>query len=60
MSTLAHPSADFPRQPKVSFEVPEGWEPAHAPGTRMAVRLPGVAAFGECDGVGVGAGSSGT
>ena len=40
MSTLAYPSADFPGQPSVSLEVPEGWEPAHAPGTTMAARLP--------------------
>jgi hypothetical protein len=45
MSTLAYPSADFPGQPSVSFEVPEGWEPAHAPGTTMAARLPRAGAF---------------
>ena len=36
MSTLAYPSADFPGQPSVALEVPDGWEPAHAPGTTMA------------------------
>lgn len=40
MSTLAYPSADFPGQPSVALEVPDGWEPAHAPGTTMAARLP--------------------
>ena len=45
MSTLAYPSADFPGQPSVALEVPEGWEPAHAPGTTMAARLPREGAF---------------
>lgn len=45
MSTLAYPSADFPGQPSVALEVPEGWEPVHAPGTTMAARLPRVDAF---------------
>src|SRR3954470_11598491 len=40
MPTLAYPSADFPGQPSVSLEVPDGWEPAHAPGTTLAARLP--------------------
>jgi hypothetical protein len=45
MSTLAYPSADFPGQPSVALEVPEGWQPAHAPGTTMAARLPRDGAF---------------
>jgi len=45
MSTLAYPSADFPGQPSVALEVPEGWEPAHAPGTTMAARLPREGSF---------------
>ena len=45
MSTLAYPSADFPGQPSVALEVPEGWEPVHAPGTTMAARLPRADAF---------------
>ncbi len=40
MSTLAYPSADFPGPPSVALEVPDGWEPAHAPGTTLAARLP--------------------
>ncbi|GAA2740196.1 hypothetical protein GCM10009868_01460 [Terrabacter aerolatus] len=40
MTTLAYPSADFPGQPSVALEVPDGWEPAHAPGTTLAARLP--------------------
>jgi hypothetical protein len=45
MSTLAYPSADFPGQPSVALEVPEGWEPVHAPGATMAARLPREGAF---------------
>jgi hypothetical protein len=45
MSTLAYPSADFPGQPSVALDVPEGWEPVHAPGTTMAARLPREGAF---------------
>ena len=45
MTTLAYPSADFPGQPSVALEVPDGWEPAHAPGTTMAARLPREGAF---------------
>ena len=45
MSTLAYPSADFPGQPSVALDVPEGWEPVHAPGTTMAARLPRDGAF---------------
>jgi hypothetical protein len=45
MSTLAYPSDDFPGQPSVALEVPEGWEPVHAPGTTMAARLPREGAF---------------
>lgn len=45
MTTLAYPSADFPGQPAVTLDVPEAWEPAHAPGTTMAARLPREGAF---------------
>ena len=45
MSTLAYPSDDFPGQPSVALEVPEGWEPVRAPGTTMAARLPREAGF---------------
>ena len=45
MSTLAYPSAAFPGQPSVALEVPDGWEPAHAPGTTMAARLPREGSF---------------
>jgi hypothetical protein len=45
MSTLAYPSADFPGLPAVALEVPEEWEPVHAPGTTMAARLPRQGAF---------------
>ncbi|HET9632816.1 MAG TPA: hypothetical protein VFP73_10475 [Terrabacter sp.] len=45
MTTLAYPSADFPGQPAVTLDVPQGWEPAHAPGTTMAARLPREGAF---------------
>ena len=45
MTTLAYPSADFPGPPAVALEVPDGWEPAHAPGTTMAARLPRSDAF---------------
>ncbi len=40
MTVLAYPSADFPGLPAVALEVPEEWEPVHAPGTTMAARLP--------------------
>jgi hypothetical protein len=45
MSTLAYPSADFPGHPSVALEVPDGWEPAHAPGTTLAARLPREGGF---------------
>src|SRR3954469_17418074 len=45
MPPLASPSADFPGQPSVSLEVPDGWEPAHAPGTTLAARLPREGTF---------------
>src|SRR6476661_10214376 len=45
MTTLAYPSADFPGLPAVALEVPEEWEPVHAPGTTMATRLPREGAF---------------
>lgn len=45
MTTLAYPSADFPGQPSVALEVPDGWEAAHAPGTTMAARLPRAGGF---------------
>jgi hypothetical protein len=45
MSTLAYPSADFPGPPSVRLEVPDGWEPAHAPGTTLAARLPREGSF---------------
>lgn len=45
MTTLAYPSADFPGQPAVTLDVPEGWEPVHAPGATMAARLPREGAF---------------
>ena len=45
MTTLAYPSLDFPGQPEVALEVPDGWEPAYAPGTALAARLPRHGAF---------------
>ncbi len=45
MTTLACPSLDFPGPPEVALEVPDGWEPAHAPGTALAARLPRPGAF---------------
>ena len=45
MSSLAYPSVDFPGQPAVALEVPDGWEPAHAPGTTIAARLPRAGSF---------------
>lgn len=45
MVTLVYPSPDFPGQPSVAFEVPDGWEPVHAPGTTMAAKLPRPGAF---------------
>ncbi|WP_323095548.1 hypothetical protein [Intrasporangium sp. YIM S08009] len=45
MTILAYPSADFPGLPAVALEVPEEWEPVHAPGTTMATRLPRDGAF---------------
>lgn len=45
MSTLAYPSPDFPGLPSVALDVPEGWEPAYAPGTTMAARLPRTNGF---------------
>lgn len=45
MSTLVYPSPDFPGLPSVALEVPDGWEPAHAPGTTLAARLPREGAF---------------
>ncbi|MEW1952192.1 hypothetical protein [Terrabacter sp. NPDC080008] len=45
MTTLAYPSADFPGQPAVSLDVPQGWEPVHAPGATMAARLPREGSF---------------
>src|SRR6476659_8633440 len=45
MTTPAYPSADFPGQPAVTLDVPQGWEPAHAPGTTLAARLPREGAF---------------
>lgn len=40
MSTLVYPSPAFPGPPSVTFDVPDGWEPVHAPGTTMAATLP--------------------
>lgn len=45
MTTLVYPSPDFPGLPSVALEVPGGWEPAHAPGTTLAARLPREGAF---------------
>lgn len=45
MTTLAYPSAAFPGQPSVAFEVPDGWEPAHVPGTTLSARLPREGGF---------------
>ncbi|MGW5240531.1 hypothetical protein ACWEOW_16500 [Monashia sp. NPDC004114] len=45
MTTVAYPSADFPGLPSVALEVPEDWEPAHAPGTAIAAKLPREGAF---------------
>ncbi len=45
MSTLAYPSPDFPGLPSVALDVPDGWEPAYAPGTTMATRLPRADGF---------------
>jgi hypothetical protein len=45
MTTVAYPSADFPGLPSIALDVPEGWEPAHAPGTALAARLPREGAF---------------
>ena len=45
MSTLAYPSPDFPGLPSVALDIPDGWEPAHAPGTTMAAKLPREGAF---------------
>jgi hypothetical protein len=47
MTTLAYPSADFPGPPAVALEVPDGWEPLHAPGTTLAARLPREESLGQ-------------
>ena len=38
MTTLAFPSEEFPAQPAVTLQIPEDWEPVHAPGAVMAAR----------------------
>lgn len=45
MSTLVYPSPDFPGLPSVTFDVPDGWEPVHVPGTTMAAKQPRPGAF---------------
>jgi hypothetical protein len=40
MTSLTHPSVDFPGPPTVTLEVPDGWEPVHRPGLLLAAKLP--------------------
>ena len=45
MTTLTHPSEQFPGPPTVSLDVPDGWVPVHRPGLLLAVKLPREGAF---------------
>jgi len=38
MAKLVFPSAEFPAQPAVTLQIPEGWVPVQAPGAVMAAR----------------------
>lgn len=41
MKNLAFPSEEFPAQPAITMQIPDGWEPVHAPGAVMAARRAG-------------------
>ncbi|EWT06413.1 hypothetical protein N864_21630 [Intrasporangium chromatireducens Q5-1] len=45
MTTLTHPSVQFPGPPTVSLDVPDGWVPVHRPGLLLAAKLPREQAF---------------
>lgn len=45
MTTLTHPSLQFPGPPTVSLDVPHGWVPVHRPGLLLAAKLPRERAF---------------
>lgn len=38
MTHLVFPSEEFPAQPSVTLQVPDDWEPVHAPGSVVAAR----------------------
>jgi len=38
MTNLAFPSEEFPAQPAITLQIPEGWESVHAPGAVIAAR----------------------
>ena len=38
MTTLAFPSEEFPAQPAITLQIPQDWEPVHAPDAVMAAR----------------------
>lgn len=38
MTHLVFPSEEFPAQPAVTLQIPEDWQPVHAPGAVMAAR----------------------
>lgn len=38
MTNVAFPSEEFPAQPAITLQIPEGWKPVHSPGAVMAAR----------------------
>ena len=38
MTNVAFPSEEFPAQPAITLQIPEGWLPVHTPGTVVAAR----------------------
>ena len=38
MTNLAFPSEEFPAQPAITLQIPDGWKPVHSSGAVMAAR----------------------
>lgn len=38
MTNLAFPSEEFPSQPAITLQIPDGWKPVHSSGAVMAAR----------------------
>lgn len=38
MTIVASPSEEFPAQPAISLQIPEGWQPVYSPGAVVAAR----------------------